>query len=107
MIPSVQICLEVCLNIPNSLLYILGRWQSSCSGAVLKGRLLKLHDEIHLRQANRVWLQCEKAVDLVHDVLGGMVNHQQVANITEDIGIVWSSFPVCLFLKSQIRISRA
>ena len=35
------------------------------------------------------------------------MNQKQIINITEDIGIVPSSIPVCLFLEPQVRISSA
>jgi hypothetical protein len=56
-----------------------------------------------------VRLQCqwEKAVDLVHDVLGVIVGHQQIVNITEDVGIVFPTRPVCLLLEPQIRVGGA
>ena len=41
----------------------------------------------------------EKADDLVNDKVGVMVDHKQIVDVTEDIGIVPSSFPVCLFLE--------
>ena len=52
-------------------------------------------------------LQWEKAVHLVYDVLGVMVDHQQVINSTEDVGIVPYSFPICLLLEKMVRVNRA
>ena len=36
-----------------------------------------------------------------------MVDHKQVFHITEDMGIVMITIPVCLFLEPQVRVSRA
>jgi hypothetical protein len=60
----------------------------------------------YVSQANQIKLEWEEAVDLVHDALGVMV-HQQVVDITENIGVVVNSFPVCLFLELQVKISGA
>ncbi len=94
-------------RIPNSLFHVLGGRQSQCRSTILKGFLPEFRAEIHLRRADRVGLEWEKAVDLVHDGLGVMVDHQKVINITEDKGVVPDCFPVCLFLEPQVRISRA
>ena len=52
-------------------------------------------------------LQWEETVNLVHDVLGVMVDHQQVINITEDVGIILPTLPVCLLFEPQVRVSWA
>jgi hypothetical protein len=88
-------------------LYILDGGQFPCHSDILEGLLVDIHAEIHFGLADQVRLEWEEAVDLVHDALGIAVNHQQVINITEDIGIVPCSFLVCLLLEPQVRISEA
>ncbi len=55
--------------------------------------------------ANRVRLQWEKAVDLVHDVLRVMVDHQQIVNKSEDVGVMLPTIWVCLLFEPQVRVS--
>ena len=40
-------------------------------------------------------------------MLGVMVDHQQIVNITEDIGLVLPTLPTCLLLEPQVRVSWA
>ncbi len=73
---SIQIILEECLDIPDSLLDILQGTQSPCHSTIVKGLLLELGPKVHLGGTNRVRLEGKKAINPVRDMLGVMVDHK-------------------------------
>jgi len=97
----------VCLDILNGLLNILGRAYGPGRDIILKGLFAKHCLEVHLGGTNRVRLQWEEAGNLVHDMLGVIVDHEQVVYITEDAGVILLPLWVSLFLESHTGVSRA
>ena len=88
-------------DIPDSLLDILQGTQSPCCSTMFKGLLLELCPKIHLRETNRIRFEGKEAIDPVHDMPWVMVDHKQVINITEDIGIIMIALPAACSLSHR------
>lgn len=97
----IQILLEECLSILNSLLDIFRGNQSPYHHAIFKAFLFELSPKIYRGETHQVMLERKEAVNPVNDVPGVMEDYQQVIDITENVGIIMTALSVSLFLEPQ------